>query len=91
MTPPQPPYQKWSSYAFGLAGLCLAVLALANVFGFTSRALNSVLMTGIFVAGTAAWIVQARQICPHCGVPYGYRIRIVNANICRKCGGDLSG
>lgn len=89
MTPQ--PYQKWSSYAFGLAGICLALLALANVFGFTSPVLNSALMGGILVSGTAAWIVQARQTCPHCGESYGFRIRIVNVNICCKCGSDIRG
>ncbi|MDH3196041.1 MAG: hypothetical protein OEL78_07000 [Hyphomicrobiales bacterium] len=86
-----PPYQKWSSAAFALAGICLAVLALATVFGFASPALSAVLMAGMVIAGTAAWAVQARQKCPHCGEPYGYGIRIVNTHRCRKCGGDFRG
>jgi len=85
------PHQKWNSYAFGLAGICLAALALANLFGFSTPALSSVLMAGILISGTAAWIIQARQKCPHCGEPYGYGIRIMKANLCRKCGGDFSG
>jgi len=85
----QPPYQKWSSYAFGLAGICLAALALASVFDFASPALSSILMAGIVISGTAAWIIQARHKCPHCGEPYGYGVRLVNAHLCRKCGGDI--
>jgi len=83
------PYQKWSSYAFGLAGICLAVLALSKLFGFATPALSGVLMAGIVISGTAAWLIQARHTCPHCGEPYGYGIRIVNAHLCRKCGGDV--
>lgn len=86
-----PPYQKWSTYAFGLAGLCLAVLALSVLFGFSTPQLTRVLMVGIVLSGTAAWIIQARQKCPHCGEPYGYGVRIGKANLCRKCGGDISG
>ncbi len=86
-----PPHQKWSSAAFGLAGVCLAAIALAKLFGFATPALSGVLMAGIVISGTAAWIIQARQKCPHCGEPYGYGVRIMNAHRCRKCGGDFSG
>ena len=85
------PHEKWSSAAFGLAGICLAALALANLFGLTTPRLNGVLMAGILISGTAAWIIQARQKCPHCGETYGYGVRIVKANSCRKCGGDFRG
>ena len=86
-----PPYQKWSSYAFGLAGICLAVLALSTLFGFSTQQLSAILMAGIVISGTAAWVIQARQKCPHCGEPYGYGVRIGKANLCRKCGGDYNG
>ena len=85
------PHQKWSSAAFGLAGICLAALALANLFALTTPRLNSILMAGILISGTAAWIIQARQKCPHCGEPYGYGVRILKAHLCRKCGGDFHG
>ncbi len=85
----QPPYQKWSSAAFGLAALCLGGIALSNVFGIATAQLNGVLLAGIFISGTLAWVIQARQKCPHCGEPYGYAFRIVNAHLCRKCGGDM--
>ena len=85
------PYQKWSSAAFGLAGICLAAIALSNLFGFATPALNGVLMVGIVISGTAAWIIQARQKCPHCGELFGYGIRIMNTDRCRKCGGNFSG
>ena len=86
-----PPHQKWSSAAFGLAGVCLAAIALAKLFGFATPTLSGVLMAGIVISGTAAWFLQARQKCPHCGELYGYGFRIVNANLCRKCGGDFNG
>ena len=82
------PYQKWSTIAFGLAGLCMAALAISILLGFSSPQLSRVLMAGIFISGTAAWIIQARQKCRHCGKPYGYGVRIVNSHRCRKCGGD---
>ncbi len=85
------PHQKWSSAAFGIAGLCLAAIALSKLFRFSTPALSGVLMAGIVVSGTAAWIIQARQICPHCGEPFGYGVRIMNADRCRKCGGDYRG
>lgn len=82
-------YQKWVSRAYGFAGLCLGLLAVAEAFGFASTPLRSVTMIGIVIAGTAAWIMQAKRVCPGCGRPYGYAIRIVNANICNKCGADF--
>lgn len=82
------PYQKWSSYAFGLAGICLAAIAFATLFKFSTPMIRGVLMAGIIVAGTAAWLLQAREKCPHCGKPFGYAIRIGNTDRCRKCGGN---
>ena len=85
------PYQKWSTAAFAFAALCLAAIALAKVFGIATPTVNGVFMAGIVVAGTAAWIIQARQTCPHCGKPYGWGFRIVKAHLCRHCGGDFRG
>lgn len=82
-------YQKWVSRVYGLAALCLLVLALGEAFGFATPLLRTVTMVGIVLAGTAAWVMQAKRVCPNCGELYGYAIRIVNANICRKCGADF--
>jgi hypothetical protein len=82
-------FQKWISRAYGFAGLCLGLLALAEAFGFASTILRSVTMIGIVLAGTGAWIMQSKRTCPNCGSLYGYAIRIVNANLCRKCGADF--
>lgn len=86
---PEPASRQWSSYAFGIAFACLMAIALSQVFGFASPQLSTILMIGIVISGTAAWAIQARQTCPHCGTLYGYAFRIVNAHICRKCGGDF--
>lgn len=90
-TKSEPASRQWSSYAFGLAFACLMAIALSQIFGFASPQLSTVLMIGIVVSGTAAWAIQARQTCPHCGTLYGYGFRIVNAHICRSCGGDFRG
>ncbi|MDH3581097.1 MAG: hypothetical protein OEM91_10795 [Hyphomicrobiales bacterium] len=82
-------YQKWVSRVYGLAAFCLLILALGEAFGFASALLRTVTMVGIVLAGTAAWVMQAKRICPNCGELYGYAIRIVNAKICRKCGADF--
>lgn len=82
-------FQRWVSRAYGFAGVCLGLLALAEAFGFASTILRTVTMIGIFIAGTAAWIMQAKRLCPKCGALYGYAIRIVHANKCTKCGADL--
>ncbi len=82
-------YEKWVSRAYGMAGLCLGLLAVAEAFGFASTPLRTLTMVGIFIAGTAAWVMQAKRVCPKCGALYGYAIRIVNANICGKCGADF--
>lgn len=82
-------YQNWVSRAYGFAGLCLGLLAVSEALGFASTPLRAVTMVGIVIAGTAAWVMQAKRRCPNCGHLYGYAIRIVNANICRKCGADF--
>lgn len=86
---PEPASRQWSSYAFGLAFACLMAIALSHVFGIASPELSTILMVGIVISGTIAWAIQARQNCPHCGTLYGYGFRIVNAHICKKCGGDF--
>ena len=86
-----PPHQKWSTAAFGLAALCLAGLALSSVLGMATATVSLVLLGGILVSGTLAWTLQARHKCPHCGHRYGYGLRIVRANSCRRCGGDTRG
>jgi hypothetical protein len=44
---------------------------------------------GITVSGTVAWVVHAQQKCRHCDAPNGFRIRLVNSQLCAKCGGEL--
>lgn len=80
--------QKWTSYATGLAVVCLLGLALTLVFGLATPQVRTILMVGILVSGTIALVGQARQKCPHCGEPYGYRFKVVNTHLCPKCGED---
>ena len=86
-----PASQQWSNYAFGLALVCLAALALSHGLGFATPLLSGILMIGIVISGTAAWAIQARQPCPHCGALYGYRFRVTNTHLCPTCGADLRG
>ena len=83
------PSKKWSSYASAIAVLSLLVLALAHVIGVVTPTLSVIVMGGIVLSGTTAWLVQARQPCPQCGKLYGYRFRFVNARMCRNCGGEF--
>lgn len=89
MTVGEPGSQKWSDYAFGLALACLLGMALAHVFGLATLAVNTVFVAGVLISGTAAWVIQARLVCPHCGSRYGYGIRILNSHLCPKCKGDM--
>lgn len=82
-------WQRWVSRAYVFAGLCLGALALVEAFDIATPTMRLILMLGIVAAGTAAWVMQAQRICPNCGAPYGYAIRIVNPNICRKCGAEF--
>lgn len=82
-------YSTWVSRAYGFAAICLAALALAEVTGAATPLIRTLTMLGIGLAGTMAWIMQARRPCPKCGEPYGYAIRIVHANYCRKCGAEF--
>ncbi len=79
-------FQRWTSRAYGFAGVCLFALASAEFFGFSTPELRSVLMLGILAVGTASWVLQAKRKCSNCGRLYGYHLRIVNANKCRRCG-----
>ena len=83
------PSKRWSAYASSLAVLSLLALALLHVFGLATPELNLVVMACIVASGTVAWLVQARQRCPDCGKPYGYRFRFMHARICRNCGGEF--
>ena len=80
---------KWVMRANGLAGACLFGLVAAELSGFATPLLRALLMGGLCAAGTVAWVQQARRKCPNCGQLYGYLLRIVRANICRKCGAEL--
>lgn len=86
---PDARYQKWVSRAYGFAAACLFGLALAEVGGAATPLLRTVLMFGILAAGTVAWVMQAKRVCPSCGELYGYKIRIANVNTCAKCGGEF--
>lgn len=82
-------YQRWVSHAYAFAAACLFGLALAEFAGVATPLLRTLLMLGILAAGTAAWVMQAKRVCAECGHPYGYHFRIVNANICTKCGAEF--
>lgn len=82
-------YQRWVSRAYAFAAACLFGLAMAEFAGVATPLLRTLLMLGILAAGTAAWVMQAKRICAQCGHPYGYHFRIVNANICTKCGAEF--
>ncbi|GAB4229820.1 MAG: hypothetical protein Kow0032_11240 [Methyloligellaceae bacterium] len=82
-------YQKWVSRAYAFAGLCLAALAVVEATDTATPLVRTLLMLGIGAAGTAAWVMQAKRVCPKCGTLYGYHFRIVNANVCRRCGAEF--
>ncbi len=81
--------QNWVSRAYGFAAFCLAALAILEITDRATPFLQTMLMAGIVLAGTAAWAMQAKRKCPKCGEVYGYHFRIVNANVCRKCGAEF--
>ena len=82
-------YQRWISRAYGFAAFCLAALAILEVTDMATPFLQTILMLGIVAAGTGAWVLQAKRQCPKCGTLYGYHFRIVNANVCHKCGAEF--
>lgn len=81
-------FQKWVMRANGLAGACLCILVVIELFGFATPAIRVLLMLGIVAGGTVAWVQQARRKCPGCGHLYGYHFRLMKANTCRKCGAE---
>ena len=83
------PSKKWSSYASSVAVLSLLALAVMHVIGFATPTLSVIVMGCIVASGTVAWLIQAKQPCPDCGKPYGYRFRFLHARICRNCGGEF--
>jgi hypothetical protein len=83
------PSKKWSSYASSITVLSLLVLAVMHVFGIATPTLTLVVMGCIVASGTVGWLVQAKQPCPGCGHPYGYRFRFLHARICRRCGAEF--
>ncbi len=79
------------SASFWLAAICLAGLVAAEILGMSTPWLRGVLMIGVAAAGTGVIVVQAQRRCPNCGAPYGYHLRITNANTCRQCGAEFPG
>lgn len=78
-----------SSLASSITVLAVIGLALMHVLGFATTALNMIGLGAIIVAGTAAWLIQAKQPCPGCGKLYGYRFRFMHARTCRSCGAEF--
>lgn len=81
--------EAWLNASFWLAAACLGGLAVAEISGAGTPLLRGLLMIGVAAAGTAVIVMQARRRCPSCGAPYGYHLRIVNANSCRRCGAEF--
>ena len=76
----------WASISFWIAGTCLFFLMFLSILGMATPHVSAVFMGGLFVAGVIAWKIQATRKCPHCGAPYGYRVRIFKINDCLVCG-----
>jgi hypothetical protein len=88
VSPSDARYQRWITRAYAFAAFCIFALALAEFFGFATPQVQTLLMLGIMIAGTAAWVMQAKRKCHNCGQLYGYHFRLVKANICHKCGAE---
>ena len=78
-----------SALASSVTVLAVIGLALMHVFDIATPALNLAVLSAIVIAGTAAWLIQAKQPCPGCGQLYGYRFRFLNARACRHCGAEF--
>ena len=78
-----------SSMASSITVLAVIGLAVLHVFGWATQTLNLIALSAIVVAGTAAWLIQAKVPCPGCGRLYGYRFRFLNARNCRHCGTEF--
>jgi len=89
VAPSDTTFQKWVTRVYAFAGLCLAALASLELTDTSTPFIRTLLMLGIVAAGTAAWVLQARRKCLDCGHLYGYHLRIVKANKCRKCGAEF--
>ncbi len=81
-------HQRWISRAYAFAAACLFALALVEFFDYATPQIQTLLMLGIMLAGTAAWVMQAKRKCHNCGQLYGYHFRLVKANMCHKCGAE---
>ena len=81
-------FQRWVSWAYSFAAACLFALALAEFTNYATPQIRLLLMLGIMIAGTVAWVMEAKRKCPNCGQLYGYHFRLVRSNICRKCGAE---
>jgi hypothetical protein len=79
-----------SSLASAITVLAVIGLAVLHVVGLATPSLNLIALSAIVVAGTAGWLVQAREACPGCGRLYGYRFRFMHARICRHCGSEFN-
>lgn len=84
-------HETWNNLAFGLGAVCLLIIAMTEALGLSTPMLRNILIGGMIVSGTAMWLIQARTHCPHCGKMFGYHFRILRANRCRNCGGDVRG
>lgn len=84
-----PSNKTWSSIASSVTVLAVIGLALMHTLGLATTELNLVALGAIVMAGTAAWLTQAKQPCPGCGKLYGYRFRFMHARICRNCGAEF--
>lgn len=80
--------QRWISRSYAFAAACLFALALVEFFDAATPQIQTLLMLGIMIAGTAAWVMQAKRKCHNCGQLYGYHFRLVKANMCHKCGAE---
>ena len=79
-----------SSIASSITVLAVIGLAILHVLGLATQTLNMTILGAIVIAGTAGWLIQAKQPCPGCGKPYGYRFRFLHARICRQCGAEFN-
>ena len=79
----------WNDRLVGAALVCLVALIVTEALSLSIFWLRAVLMIGLAVAGTGVWILQARRACPKCGTPCGYQLRLLKANLCRRCGAEF--
>ncbi|MGH1477175.1 MAG: hypothetical protein ACRBM6_00355 [Geminicoccales bacterium] len=84
-----PSSKMLSSIASSVTVLAVILLALMHVLGFATAELNTLTLSAIVIAGTVAWLIQAKQPCPGCSRLYGYRFRFMHARICRHCGAEF--